>query len=160
VTSASRLSSRPTPTTPPVGPWPADTDTATRGAVPGAPWGDGSDPPPAVDPADPEDGGDGLARPGEPAASDSLGEEADLADEEEAPSRADDPVADAAEPARARVSLDPGIRETDPGCEGSAPAAASVGAAVASLWAAVPDAAPESAAGPLGAAVSARPRPG
>src|SRR5690242_8544523 len=37
VTSASGLPSRPTPTTPPVAPCPAETDTATRGVWPGRP---------------------------------------------------------------------------------------------------------------------------
>src|SRR5437763_10761414 len=44
VTSASGLSPRPTPTTPPVAPWPAEIDTAASGAGPGDCSGAGGEP--------------------------------------------------------------------------------------------------------------------
>src|SRR5205814_7658804 len=58
VTSTSRLSPKPTPTTPPVAPWPADTDAAATGSGPGEFRGPGGDPLPAADPFAP-DGFDG-----------------------------------------------------------------------------------------------------
>src|SRR2546422_9416724 len=66
VTSASGLPSRPTPTTPPVAPCPAETDTATRGGLPGWPCGPGGDDPPDPPPplVEPDPDGDPPAEPG------------------------------------------------------------------------------------------------
>src|SRR5438105_7751666 len=101
VTSASGLSPKPAPTTPPVAPCPAEIETARRGAGPGERSGAGGDPPPGDDPSDPGARSGGLDRPapgGEEAAPLDRGGDGEPTASDPAPDAVGDPAAWAAAP--------------------------------------------------------------
>src|SRR5438105_11133078 len=103
VTSASGLSPKPAPTTPPVAPCPAEIETARRGAGPGERSGAGGDPPPGDAPSASEPGArsGGLDRPapgGEEAAPLDRGGDGEPTASDPAPDAVGDPAAWAAAP--------------------------------------------------------------